>query len=62
MCLRRAPEKYITGGMAPVGVALDRAVLDPGFNARLEKYTISRRSETVICTLNNPCIVLCLWP
>jgi hypothetical protein len=28
MCLRRAPEKYITGGMAPVGAALDRAGLD----------------------------------
>jgi hypothetical protein len=25
MCLRRAPEKYITGAMAPVGAALDRA-------------------------------------
>jgi hypothetical protein len=28
MCLRRAPEKYITGAMAPVGAALDRAALD----------------------------------
>jgi hypothetical protein len=27
MCLRRAPEKYITGAMAPVGTALDRAAL-----------------------------------
>jgi hypothetical protein len=27
MCLRRAPEKYITGAMAPVGAALDRAAL-----------------------------------
>jgi hypothetical protein len=27
MCLRRAPEKYITGAMAPVGAALDRAGL-----------------------------------
>jgi hypothetical protein len=25
MCSRRAPEKYITGAMAPVGAALDRA-------------------------------------
>jgi hypothetical protein len=25
MCLRRAPEKYITSAMAPVGAALDRA-------------------------------------
>jgi hypothetical protein len=25
MCLRRAPVKYITGAMAPVGAALDRA-------------------------------------
>jgi hypothetical protein len=25
MCLRRTPEKYITGAMAPVGAALDRA-------------------------------------
>jgi hypothetical protein len=31
MCLRRAPEKYITGAMAPVGAALDRA--DVGFEA-----------------------------
>jgi hypothetical protein len=30
MCLWRAPEKYITGTMAPVGAALDRAgVGDP---------------------------------
>jgi hypothetical protein len=28
MCLRRAPEKYITGAMAPVGAALDRAGVD----------------------------------
>jgi hypothetical protein len=28
MCLRRAPKKYITGAMAPVGAALDRAALD----------------------------------
>jgi hypothetical protein len=27
MCLRRVPEKYITGAMAPVGAALDRAAL-----------------------------------
>jgi hypothetical protein len=27
MCLRRAPEKYITGAMANVGAALDRAGL-----------------------------------
>jgi hypothetical protein len=27
MCLRRAPEKYIMGVMAPVGAALDRADL-----------------------------------
>jgi hypothetical protein len=27
MCLRRALEKYITGAMAPVGAALDRAAL-----------------------------------
>jgi hypothetical protein len=27
MCLRRAPQKYITGSMAPVGAALDRAGL-----------------------------------
>jgi hypothetical protein len=27
MCLWRAPEKYITGAMAPVGAALDRAGL-----------------------------------
>jgi hypothetical protein len=25
MCLRRAPENYNTGAMAPVGAALDRA-------------------------------------
>jgi hypothetical protein len=29
MCLRRAPEKYLTGAMAPVGAALDRAGLEP---------------------------------
>jgi hypothetical protein len=28
MCLRRAPKKYITGAMAPVGAALDRADVD----------------------------------
>jgi hypothetical protein len=28
MCLRRAPEKYITGAMPPVGAALDRADVD----------------------------------
>jgi hypothetical protein len=28
MCLRRAPEKYITGAIAPVGAALDRAGID----------------------------------
>jgi hypothetical protein len=28
MCLRRVPEKYITGAMAPVGAALDRAALE----------------------------------
>jgi hypothetical protein len=28
MCLQRAPEKYITGAMALVGAALDRADLD----------------------------------
>jgi hypothetical protein len=28
MCLRRAPGKYITGAMAPVGAALDRAAVD----------------------------------
>jgi hypothetical protein len=27
MCLRRAPEKYITGAKAPAGAALDRAAL-----------------------------------
>jgi hypothetical protein len=27
MCLRRAPEKYITGAMSPVGAALHRAVI-----------------------------------
>jgi hypothetical protein len=27
MCLRRAPEKYITGAMVPVGAALDRAAI-----------------------------------
>jgi hypothetical protein len=27
MCLRRAPEEYITGAMSPVGAALDRAGL-----------------------------------
>jgi hypothetical protein len=28
MCLRRAPEKYISGAKAPAGAALDRAGLD----------------------------------
>jgi hypothetical protein len=28
MCLRRAPEKYIPGAMAPVDAALDRAALE----------------------------------
>jgi hypothetical protein len=27
MCLRRAPQKYIAGAMAPTGAALDRAVI-----------------------------------
>jgi hypothetical protein len=28
MCLRRAPERYIAGALAPAGAALDRAVLN----------------------------------
>jgi hypothetical protein len=28
MCLRRAPEKYIAGALAPASAALDRAGLD----------------------------------
>jgi hypothetical protein len=36
MCLRRAPEKYITGAMAPVGAALDRADVE-----QLKAYLVS---------------------
>jgi hypothetical protein len=51
MCLWRALEKYITGAMAPVGAALDRAGLKHGdalspllFNFGLE-YAIRKVQE-----------------
>jgi hypothetical protein len=51
MCLRRAPEKYITGAMAPVGAALDRAALTLQTIMFVQiiqyKYKFSSRKHTV---------------
>jgi hypothetical protein len=44
MCLRRAPEKYITGA------ALDRAVLDPYVASQLPQKTIFKRTEASVTT------------
>jgi hypothetical protein len=52
MCLRRAPEKYITGAMAPVGAALDRAELFHCFNyyvawSCLQRYSFGNTTAAV---------------